>query len=57
MIFFSVFWSAFTPIVLVILWLIADELTQHLHRANGHWKSATTMATVRRACALPEMLV
>ena len=38
MIFFSVFWSAFAPIVLVILWLIADELTQHLHGANGHWK-------------------
>ena len=48
MIFFSVFWSAFAPIVLVILWLIADGLTQHLHGANGHWKSATTMATVRR---------
>jgi hypothetical protein len=48
MIFFSVFWSAFAPIVLVILWLIADELTQHLHSANGHWKSGPTMATVRR---------
>ena len=47
MIFFSVFWSVFAPIVLVILWLIADELTQHLHGANGDWKSANTMATVR----------
>jgi hypothetical protein len=35
MIFFSVFWSAFAPIALVILWLIADELTHHHHGANG----------------------
>jgi hypothetical protein len=48
MIFFSVFWSAFAPIVLVIFWLIADELRKHLHSANGHWKSVPGMATVRR---------
>jgi hypothetical protein len=50
MIFFAVFWSAFAPIVLVILWLIGDELRQHHlhHSANGHLKSAATIATARR---------
>jgi hypothetical protein len=46
MMFVFMFWSAFAPIVLVILWLIADELRQHLHSANG--RSAPAIATARK---------
>ena len=48
MIFYSIFWSVYVPIALLILWLIEDTLRQYLKSATAHWKSDETVATARR---------
>jgi hypothetical protein len=47
MIFYSIFWSVYVPIALLILWLIEDTLRQYLKSATAHWKSDETVATAR----------
>lgn len=48
MIFYSIFWSVYAPIALLILWLIEDTLRQYLQTAKVRWKSDQTVATARR---------
>jgi hypothetical protein len=39
------FWSVYAPIALLILWLIADTLRQHL---QVDWKFSHTITAARR---------
>jgi hypothetical protein len=48
MIFYSIFWTVYVPIALLILWLIEDKLRQYLQSAKAHWKSDQAVATARR---------
>ena len=49
MIFYSIFWSVYAPIALLILWLIEDTLRQYLQSATARVGSLDqTVATARR---------
>jgi hypothetical protein len=51
MIFYSIFWSVYAPIALLILWLIEDTLRQCLQSAKARVGSLDldqTVATARR---------
>jgi 3-deoxy-D-manno-octulosonic-acid transferase len=49
MIFYSIFWTVYVPIALLILWLIEDTLRQYLQSAKARVGSLDqTVATARR---------
>jgi len=48
MISYSIFWSVYAPITLLMLWLIEDTLRQYLQNAKARRKSDQAVITARR---------